>query len=96
MADLPQVNVVERILSPDTYKKYAIYVGITIIAVLLVVGGISLWRWIFPKPEKQTTSQKVTITPLSFSKVEKGGVTQTSTQIQLNEKNWEVGLGGVS
>lgn len=92
MADTPpKVKITERILNVDTYKKYAAYVLITIIGVVLVVGGVSLWRWVFPKPEKQTNAPKVTGLVLPGGKVK---IDQTNTQVSLDDKPWEVGLGG--
>lgn len=93
MADTPpKVKITERLVNLDTYKKYAVYVVITIAAVLLIVGGVSLWRWVF-KP-KDTQVYKPTGIGLAIGHVEKGAVVQESTQISVEkERPWEVGLG---
>ena len=90
MADTPPIKITERLVNLDTYKKWAVYVLVTIGAVLLLVGGVSLWRFIFPKPTQQVNKP----TAFAVGKVEKGAITQTSTQISLDDKSWEVGLGG--
>jgi len=90
MADpIPVVNIVERLLSTDTYKKYAVYVLITVITFLLFCGGFALWRFFFGKPNKQINKPVA----VAIGRVEKGAIDQTSTQIQLNEKDWEIGVG---
>ena len=82
MADTPEI-IKERLL------HWAQYAGITIVVVLLLVGGVSLWRFIFPKPDKQVNRP----TSIIVGKAEKGAVDQTSTQVLVTEKPWEVGLG---
>jgi hypothetical protein len=91
MAETPPIKITERLTNVDTYKKYAVYVVITIISVLILVGGVSLWRWIFPRPDKQVNNPRV-IAP--FSKIEKDSINQSNTQIQVTEKPWEISVGG--
>lgn len=86
----PTVKVAERLTDPNTYKKFAVYVLIAVAGVLLIVGGVSLWRFVFPKPEKQTNAPKVTGLVLPGGKVK---IDQTNTQISMDEKPWEVGVG---
>lgn len=83
MADTPAV-IKER------FVHWAQYIGITIVVVLLIVGGVSLWRFVFPKPDKQTNKP----TSIIIGKAEKGAVDQTNTQVLISEKPWEAGVGG--
>ena len=73
----------------DRLSHYTQYVIITAVAVLLIVGGVSLWRFIFPKKDTQANNPKVVVTP--FARVD--AIDQTNTQIDMSEKPWEVGIG---
>jgi len=88
MAD--PIKITERLVSVDTYKKYAGYVIITIGVVLLIVGMFAIWRFIFPKPSQNIHKPTAIVTP--FAKVEK--LDQSSQQILVEEKPWEVAVGG--
>ena len=50
MADMPPIKITERLTDLNTYKKYAVYLVITILSALIVFGGIGLYRKFFPKP----------------------------------------------
>ena len=84
MADTPLAQTVK-----DRLTHYALYVGITLVCLLLFAGGVSVWNWIFPKPDKQINNPHVTALPGSHI----GKIDQTNTQVLLDEKPWEVGLG---
>ena len=85
----PKIKITQRLVDLDTYKKYAVYVLITIAGVLLIVGGVSLWRFIFVP--KSTQSHKPTAVVMPGAKIEK--LDQSSQQILVEEKPWEVSLG---
>ena len=86
MADTPVITVKDRLLDFNTYKKYAIYVLLTVLLLLLLRG---VWSLIF-KPQTQVNKP----TAVVIGKAEKGAIDQTSTQIKVEgEKNWEVGVG---
>ena len=91
MADTPPpVKITQRLVDVNTYKKYAGYVLITIATVLLVVGGVSLWRFIFPVADKQIYKPRAFV----VGKVEAGGIVQSSEQTLVTEKPWEISVGG--
>ena len=83
MADIPKVVLSERLLSPDTYKKYLGYVLITALICLTALGCISLYKFFFP--------DKKNVNKPEFH-ISDGG-TVTYTNVQNDEKSWEVGLG---
>lgn len=87
MADTPPViTVKDRLLDIGTYKKYAIYLLLTLLLLLLFRG---VWSLLF-KPQQQVNKP----TSVIIGKAEKGAVDQTSTQIKVDgEKPWEVGIG---
>lgn len=89
MADTPPIKISERLTNWETYKKFAVYVVIGIVVLLLIMGGVSIWRFFFPKADKQINNPRVIVTP--FAKVEK--IDQANTQILLSEKPWEAGAG---
>jgi hypothetical protein len=60
------------------------------IALVLFVG-FTLWR-AYGRRDGASNIHKPTCTVLPFAKVEK--LDQTSTQVLIEEKTWEVGLGG--
>lgn len=93
MADTPPpIKISQRLVDINTYKKYAGYVLITIAGILLVVGGVSLWRFIFVPKDSQVHKPRAIVLPLG--KIEK--LDQSSQQILVEEKPWEVSLfGGV-
>jgi hypothetical protein len=89
MADIPVISVKDRLLDFNTYKKYAVYLLLTVLLLLLFRG---LWSLIF-KPQTQVNKPITVVTP--FAKVEKGGIDQSNTQIKVDgEKNWEISGGG--
>jgi hypothetical protein len=93
MADTPPIKVTERILNIDTYKKLGIYVGIILVVVLLLVGGVSLWRFFFNP--KDANVNKPTFVAMPFSKVEKDAVNQSNSQTTVQKDfPWEVDLFG--
>ena len=60
-------------------------IGVIIILIIVFLsGGLSLWRFFFPKPSSNIN--KPIAVALPFSKVEK--IDQTSTQIMVTEKDW--------
>jgi hypothetical protein len=65
--------------------------GLAIIAglVAFTVGAQTVIGW-FIKPQQNINKPTVVVTP--FSRVDK--IDQTSTQISISEKTWEVGVGG--
>jgi hypothetical protein len=87
MAD---IKITERLLSVDTYKKYAGYVVISIGVVLIIMGFFAVWRFLFPKPASNIHKPTAIVTP--FAKVEK--IDQSSQQVLVEEKPWEVSVGG--
>ena len=90
MADpIPVVKVADRLTSLETYKKWAIYVGITCLALLLIIGMVSLWKFFFPTPDKQINKPTAVILPGATVKK----LDQSNTQVLVDEKPWEVGLG---
>jgi len=89
MTDIPPIKVTERLVDWNTYKKWASYVVISLVALLLIVGVFAIWRFIFPKPAQNIHKPTAIITP--FAKVEK--LDQSSQQILVEEKPWEVSLG---
>lgn len=74
--------------SPTTWAKTTVYliIGTIIFFMLLCVKN-----FFFPKP-KQQVNKPVTVV-LPFGRVEKGGIDQSNTQISLDEKLNEVGIG---
>ena len=93
MADTPvtPVKITAALTDPNTYKKWVVYVGITLAAILLISLGFKLWNFIFPKSDKQVNNPRTTVYP--FGKIEKGGVDQSNTQVLVDEKPWEAGAG---
>lgn len=67
-------------------------VVIGILALLLIAGGMQVWNFFFPK--KSGNINKPTAITLPFSRV--GNIDQTSTQVLIEEKSWELGLGGAA
>jgi len=63
---------------------------IGIVLILIIAGGITIKNFLFPKPSQNVN--KPTAVALPFSKVDK--IDQTSTQILMEEKSWEAGVGG--
>lgn len=61
-----------------------------LIAILLAAGGVQVWRFFFPVKSGNVNKPHAVVLP--FAKVEK--IDQTSTQVLLEEKAWEVALGG--
>jgi len=94
MAGTP-VKVKERLTSPDTYKKWLVYVLITVGTLILLAGvislGINVKDFFFPKPDKMINKPHFTSI---LSKVEKDAVSQDNIQVLVTEKAWEVGGGG--
>jgi hypothetical protein len=86
-----EINVADSsntIGSKITYfiSHYAVYIGITLV---LLFVGTNLYRFFFPAKESQISKP----TAIVVGHAEKGSITQTSTQIELSEKPWEVGAG---
>jgi hypothetical protein len=79
-------NTTGTMESKITYfiTHYAIYIGITLLLVIV-------WKFLFPSPDKQINKPISWVAP--FAKVEKGGIDQSNTQIELDGKPWEVGAG---
>ena len=79
---------------PEAWWKalgYGWRIGLAIVlAGLLIAGGFSIWRFIFPVPDKQINKPKVIA--LLGSKI--CSIDQSNVQIQLSEKPWAVSLGG--
>ena len=87
MADTPPVITVKnRLLDIGTYKKYAVYLLLTLLLLLLFRG---IWSLLF-KPQTQVNKP----TAVVIGKAMAGAIDQTSTQIKVEgEKPWEVGIG---
>jgi len=86
MADIPVISVKDRLLDFNTYKKYAVYLLLTVLLLLLFRG---LWSLIF-KPQTQVNKP----TAVVIGKAMAGAIDQTSTQIKVDgEKPWEIGIG---
>lgn len=78
--------------SPKGWWKIA-GLGIKVaVAIFVIYGAISLVNCIFPK--KSGNINKPTTIILPLAKVEK--IDQTSTQISIEEKTWELGMGGAT
>jgi len=80
---------IKRAFEAKTLKITANIVIIVIVGVITLSGAYNLYRFFFPKKQRMTNNPKVTALP--FSKIEK--IDQTSTQILLEEKSWELGMG---
>jgi hypothetical protein len=84
MADT--ISVKDRLLDFNTYKKYAVYVLLTVLLLLLLRG---VWSLIFPTDKQVNKPHAIVI-----GKAMAGAIDQTSTQIKVDgEKPWEVGVG---
>ncbi len=79
---------------PEAWFKalgYGWRIGLAVVlAGLLIAGGFSIWRFIFPVPDKQINKPKVTVLP--FAKI--GTIDQSNVQVLMEEKKWAVSLGG--
>jgi len=78
---------------PEAWFKalgYGWRICLTIVLVgLLIAGGMNVWHFIFPAPDKQMNKPKVYALP--GSKI--GMIDQSNVQIQMSEKPWAVTLG---
>jgi len=66
------------------------FIVVILIVGLLAAGGISIWRFIFPVPDKQINRPRVYALP--GSKIEK--IDQSNVQVLMEEKKWAVSAGG--
>ncbi|MFA5299836.1 MAG: hypothetical protein WC389_16755 [Lutibacter sp.] len=62
---------------------------IVILAILLFAGGMQVWNFFFPKKSGNVNNPHTVVLP--FAKVDK--VDQTSTQVLIEEKAWELSVG---
>jgi hypothetical protein len=75
------------------FTHYAVYLGITLAILLLLMGAYSIYRFFFPTKTGNNSRQVVITTP--FSKVDTGGINQSNTQTVIEkEKPWEVDVFG--
>ena len=83
-------------LSPEGWYK-AFGIGwrlflVVIVIVIIIAGGVTIKNFFFPKPSQNIHQPSVVALP--FSTIEQGAIDQRSTQILMEEKSWEAGVGG--
>jgi membrane protein implicated in regulation of membrane protease activity len=90
MANVPEKFDIKKWLSgfasPVSWSKD---IKTIVVLALVLVGAYSLWYTFFRKEPKNINNQRVTTTP--FSHVDK--IDQSNTQVNFEEKSWEVGVG---
>ncbi len=59
-------------------------------ALLVVLGAMNVWNFLFPKPSQNINKPRA----LVIGKAEAGAIDQRSTQILIEEKKWELEVGG--
>jgi len=74
----------------------AISLGLKILFILLLIlivvfGAKNIWNFFFPGPAQNVNKPRVVALP--FSTIEPGSIDQRSTQILMEEKTWEAGVG---
>lgn len=90
MATTP-IKISERLLDLGTYKKYIAYVLITVLILLILVGGYAIYRVFFPKKASQSNTQTY--------HTDSGGTTEVKNTYITNQSNgWSAGVfaGGIT
>lgn len=85
-------------LSPEGwYKAFGIgwrLLLVIIVIIIIAAGAVTIKNFFFPKPAQNINQPSVVALP--FSTIEAGAVDQRSTQILMEEKSWEAGVGGAA